>query len=165
MAGSHNANHNMRPITQRVGNICYICVANHKTINIMEPTKEYHKAVMDVIRYISGGNSYITFDEGERLAGDYWPTVREAFFEAKAAIGLSNGDISITQGHQLNPLYSDSEAAIEHLEKMEADRELDNRFKDENIKYGRKGYRISIVAIILSIISLIVSIIKLIRTL
>lgn len=160
LAQSHNANHNTRPHPRRIGNICYICVANHKTINIMEPTKEYHKAVIDVIRYISEGNSYVTLKDGERLAGNYWPSVRDAFFETKAAIGLSNGDISVTQGHLLNPLYSDSEAALERLEKMEADRELDNRYKEENIKYGRKGYRISIVAIILSIISIIVSIVK-----
>lgn len=160
-AKSHNANHNTRSYPRRIGNIYYICIANHKkNQHYGEPTKEYHKAVIDVIKYISEGNSYVALKDGERLAGNYWPSVRDAFFETKAAIGLSNGDISVTQGHLLNPLYSDSEAAIERLEKTEADRKLDNRYKEENIKYGRKGYRISIVALILSIISIIVSIVK-----
>lgn len=130
----------------------------------MEPTKEYYKAVIDVIKYISEGNSYVTLKDGERLAGNYWPSVRDAFSEVKAVVELSNGDISVTQGHLLNPLYSDSEAAIERLEKMESDRELDNRYKEENIKYGRKGYRISIVAIILSVASIIVSIAEIFLT-
>ena len=130
----------------------------------MEPTKEYYKAVIDVIKYISEGNSYVTLEDGERLAGNYWPSVRDAFSEVKAVVELSNGDISVTQGHLLNPLYSDSEAAIERLEKMESDRELDNRYKEENIKYGRKGYRISIVAIILSVASIIVSIAEIFLT-
>lgn len=130
----------------------------------MEPTKEYYKAVIDVIKYISEGNSYVTLKDGERLAGNYWPSVRDAFSEAKAVVEFSNGDISVTQGHLLNPLYSDSEAAIERLEKMESDRELDNRYKEENIKYGRKGYRISIVAIILSVASIIVSIAEIFLT-
>lgn len=84
----------------------------------MEPTKEYYKAVIDVIKYISEGNSYVTLEDGERLAGNYWPSVRDAFSEVKAVVELSNGDISVTQGHLLNPLYNDSEAAIERLEKM-----------------------------------------------
>lgn len=130
----------------------------------MEPTKEYYKAVIDVIKYISEGNSYVTLEDGERLAGNYWPSVRDAFSEVKAVVELSNGDISVTQGHLLNPLYSDSEAAIERLEKMESDRGLDNRYKEENIKYGRKGYRISIVAIILSVASIIVSIAEIFLT-
>ncbi len=130
----------------------------------MEPTKEYYKAVIDVMKYISEGNSYVTLEDGERLAGNYWPSVRDAFSEVKAVVELSNGDISVTQGHLLNPLYNDSEAAIERLEKMESDRELDNRYKEENIKYGRKGYRISIVAIILSVTSIIVSIAEIFLT-
>lgn len=64
----------------------------------MEPTKEYYKAVIDVIKYISEGNSYVTLEDGERLAGNYWPSVRDAFSEVKAVVELSNGDISVTQG-------------------------------------------------------------------
>lgn len=124
----------------------------------MEHSKEFYQSVIRVIEYISEGNRSILCEKGEELAGNYWPAVVVLFKEHHAVSVMEGGDIHVTQWQYLNPIYEDCKNHVRFIEKAEADRELANREKIENITYGRKGYRLSRIAILLSAIAILVEI-------
>lgn len=64
--------------------------------------------------------------------------------------------VRITRPHLLNPILEDCRNHIKRFYQSEHDRELSNREKEVNIKYGRKGYRISLCALILSVIAILI---------
>lgn len=109
----------------------------------MEHSIEFYRSVIRVIDHIADGNRNVSCEKGDELAGNYWPAIVLLFKESHAVSVMSGGSIIVTQGHYLNPLYEDSRQAIKKIEKAEADRELANREKIENITYGRKAYELA----------------------
>lgn len=83
----------------------------------MEYTKEFYQCVIRVIDYIKQGHRSVYCDKGEELAGNYWPDVVKLFREKKAVTVDEGGDIFLTQGHYLNPLYESSKDHIKEIER------------------------------------------------
>lgn len=118
-------------------------------------TKEYYESFISVINYVSQGNTLITLEKGEELAGNYWPRVYRVLKEEKAGVPISGGQFNITQGQYLNPIYEDCQHALEEIAKQEADRELDRASKYAGIKYARFSLFVSICALAVALAALI----------
>lgn len=66
--------------------------------------------------------------------------------------GISEyGEFHAKNTGYLLPLACENSILLEKLRKEEADRNLSNQEKLDNIKYGRRGYVLSIIAIIISL--------------
>lgn len=117
-------------------------------------TKEYCQSLMSVIEYVEAGHSEISCGKGTELSGDYWPRIFRLFQSERVGVGLSGGDFHVTQPQYLNPIYADCLHAIEEIEKRDADRELGNAATKSNMKYARRAYWISIIAIVIAAASL-----------
>lgn len=119
----------------------------------------YYKSVIRVIDFISDSETHeVSGDKGYELAGNYWPSVVELLKDNHVVSVGSGGTIFITQHHLLGPIYEESHHKCREIEKNEHDRELSNREKEENIKYGKKGYRLAIIALIVSCIAILIEI-------
>ena len=121
---------------------------------VME-TKEFYRSLMAVIEYIAAGHSEVTCEKGEELSGEYWPRIYRLFSNEHVGVGISGGDFHITQPQYLSPIYADCGHALEEIGKREADRQLDNRVKESNIKYARRAFWISVGALIVAATSLV----------
>ena len=126
----------------------------------MKHSKEFYESVIRVIEYIAEGNRNISCKKGEDLANNYWPAIVSLFKEHHSVSMMVGGDIIVTQGQNLNPLYEDCKNHLKRIEASEYDRNLSNEESVCNIKYGRKGFRISIVAIIISGIAILLELAK-----
>ena len=118
-------------------------------------TKEFYQSLMTVIEYIAAGHSEVTCEKGEELSGEYWPRIHRLFSNEHVGVGISGGDFHITQPQYLSPIYADCGHALEEIGKREADRQLDNRVKESNIKYARRAFWISVGALIVAATSLV----------
>ncbi len=127
-------------------------------------TKEYYRAFISVIEYVAAGNSVITLQKGEELSGGYWPRIHKILCIEKIGLDDGGGEIYISRGQYLTPIYEDCKHALEEIARREADRELDNAAKRTNIRYAKRAYWISIVSIIVAISALVWQIIIQIRT-
>lgn len=123
-------------------------------------TKEFYRSLMSVIEYVGDGHSEITCEQGEELAGEYWPRIFRLFKEEHIGFGAGGGDFHVTQPQYLSPIYADCGHALEEIGKREADRNLDNKVKESNMKYARRAFWISIGALIVAATSLIWQIIQ-----
>lgn len=123
-------------------------------------TKEYYESFISVIDYVAQGNTVITLEKGEELAGNYWPRIYRILKEEKVGVPISGGRFNITQGQYLNPIYEDCQHALEEIAKQEADRELDRASKYAGIKYARFAFWISAIALLVAILSLVWQIIE-----
>lgn len=123
-------------------------------------TKEYYESFISVIEYVANGNSEITLETGEELAGNYWPRIYQVMKENKIGFGYIGGGFQITQGQYLNPIYADCQHALDEIAQKEADRELDRASKYAGIKYARFAFWISIGALLVAIASLVWQIIE-----
>lgn len=117
-------------------------------------TKEYYQSFISIINYVAEGNNTITCEKGEELAGNYWPRIYKVLNEKKLGTAISGGTFIITQGQYLNPIYEDCIHSIKELEKQESDRDLDNKAKRINIKYAKRAFWISIIALLVGFITL-----------
>ena len=119
----------------------------HKTIEYCVAALKVYSAILD------DGKTHFTYDEGESLAGIYWMNIVKEMVESK--VGYSDyGEFNATITGRLLPLRGSVNDLLKKLQEDAEDRELSNKEKRENIKYGRKGYRLSIVAIIISLVTL-----------
>ena len=119
----------------------------HKTIEYCVAALKVYSAILD------DGKTHFTYDEGKSLAGIYWMNIVKEMVESK--VGYSDyGEFNATITSQLLPLRGSVNDLLKKLQEDAEDRELSNKEKRENIKYGRKGYRLSIVAIIISLVTL-----------
>lgn len=121
---------------------------------------EYYKVLVEVIEFISEGNHFVQYEKGNEIAGNYWPQIFDYLISKGAGTGSNGGDLFIEQGQKLSPIYASAQHQIDVLEKEEQDRLLDIKFKEENILYGKKGYKISVIAIILSSLSILLEIVR-----
>ena len=119
-------------------------------------TKEYYESFI----FVAKGNTTITLENGEELAGNYWPRIYRVLKEEKVGIPIAGGEFIITQGQYLNPIYKDCQHALEEIAKQEEDRELDRASKYAGIKYARFAFWISIDALLASIATLVWQIIE-----
>lgn len=129
----------------------------------MEHSKEFYESVIRVIDYLGPYSKdvwNVTPDKGQELAGDYWPEIGRMFKEDYHLGWFDHGQFRINNRPQLAPLRKDCEHEIEKIDKAEQDRLLSNEESVCNIKYGRKGFRISIVAIIISGIAILLELAK-----
>ena len=117
-------------------------------------TKEYYESFISVIDFVAKGNTTITLENGEELAGNYWPRIYRVLKEEKVGIPITGGEFIVTQGQYLNPIYEDCQNALEDIAKQEEDRELDRASKYAGIKYARFAFWISIGALIVAVLSL-----------
>lgn len=117
-------------------------------------TKEYYQALISIIDYVNNGNNIITCEKGEELAGNYWPRIYEFLYEKRIGTAISGGEFIVTQSQYLSPIYEDCLHAIKEIEKQEYDRNLDNKAKKYNIKYAKRAFWISIIALLVGIITL-----------
>ena len=117
-------------------------------------TKEYYESFISVIDFVAKGNTTITLENGEELAGNYWPRIYRVLKEEKVGIPITGGEFIVTQGQYLNPIYEDCQNALEEIAKQEEDRELDRASKYAGIKYARFAFWISIGALIVAVLSL-----------
>ena len=113
-------------------------------------TKEYYQSLIAVIRYVSNGNTEITYEKGVELAGNYWPRICRLLKAERTGVSISGGEFHVTRGVYLNPIYEDCKHSLEELERQEADRELDRASKYAGIKYSKKAYHLSIVSLIVA---------------
>lgn len=121
---------------------------------------EFYQSVIKVIEYFDEGNRAISNQKGNELSGNYWPAIVALFVENKAVVAVKGGEIVLTHGTNLYPVYEDCKNIIKEMEKAEHDRNLRNKESEENIKYGRKGYELSKIAIWLSAIAILVEIVR-----
>lgn len=117
-------------------------------------TKEYYESFISVIDFVAKGNTTITLENGEELAGNYWPRIYRVLKEEKVGIPITGGEFIITQGQYLNPIYEDCQHALEEIAKQDTDRDLDRASKYAGIKYARFAFWISIGALIVAVLSL-----------
>jgi len=111
---------------------------------------DYCNSVLKVLSAIlNDGKTEFSFAEGMQIDGMYWKSIVREMVEAKA--GYSDyGNFKATVTANLLEMRAEVTALRDRLLVEEFDRKLANEESVCNIKYGRKGYRISIVAIIVS---------------
>ncbi len=123
-------------------------------------TKEYYEAFISVIEYVAAGNSVITLQKGEELSGGYWPRIHKILCIEKIGLDNGGGELYISRGQYLNPIYEDCRHALEEITRQEADRELERYSKYAGIKYARFSLFVSIGALIVALVALIWQIIE-----
>lgn len=129
----------------------------------MEHSKEFYESIIRVIDYL---NPYtkevwdVSPEKGQELAGDYWPEIGRMFNENYHLGWFAYGGFHIGDRPRLASLRKDCEHEIERIVNAEQDRTLTNEESLSNIKYGRKGYKLSIIAIIVSGIAILLELAK-----
>ena len=119
-------------------------------------TKEYYKAFLSVIDYLDSNSLWeISADKGFEIAGDYWPKIFEEIKTRKIGYDVIGAGIHLSAPHKLRPLRADFRNAVEEIERQERDRLLDNASKYSGIKYARRSFVISVIALISAIGSLV----------
>jgi len=109
----------------------------------MEHSKEYYQSFVTFLQTACDNQqrSY-TYEEGSQIAGDYWMAIC-TYLKERHLARVNYGDLYIFQFPPLLPTIAECKAAIAAIEKAESDRELANREKIENIKYGKKAYELA----------------------
>lgn len=110
---------------------------------------------MAVIDYVAEGHKDLTAEKGQELSGRYWPRIYELFKDEHIGTPIEGGEIYVTNGQYLNPIYEDCIHAIKELDEREADRKLDRASKYAGIKYARAAFWISIGALLVAAASLV----------
>lgn len=118
-------------------------------------TKEYYEAFLAVIDYFDTNNQWdISPEKGFEIAGDYWPRIFEEIKGRQIGTDIIGAGIHLSSPHKLRPLRADFRNAVKEIEKQEEDRLLDNASKYSGIKYARRSFIISLIALIAAIGSL-----------
>lgn len=142
-----------------------IFVKKFNSCAIMQ-SRDYYQSIIRIIEHINDTQDMmLPCSVATQLAGEYWPQICQDLADRKIGVMLSGGRLSITQPQFLSPLYADAHYALEQLRRLDEDRELDNLMKKDNIRYGRRGYRISLVALCLSAAAIAIELIRLLQDL
>lgn len=126
----------------------------------MEHSKEFYESLARAIEYLIDGNKTLDPKVGKKLTGNYWSAVYDFFRTSKGVYCMIGEIVGLSNKESLLSVLEDCRNHIKSLEKIESDRELSNREKIENITYGRKGYKLSKIAIWLSGLAILVEIIR-----
>lgn len=109
----------------------------------MEHSKEYYQSFVTFLQSACESKRVeYTYEEGRRIAGDYWMAIC-GFLKERHLARVDYGDLHILKFPPLLPVIADCKAMVEAIEKAEHDRDLANREKVENIKYGKKAYELA----------------------
>ena len=110
----------------------------------------YCNAALKVLSTIlDDGKKAFSFEEGQQIAGIYWRPIVQEMVEAKAGYS-DHGNFKATVTANLLEMRAETTALRDRLLNEDFDRKLANEESACNIKYGRKVYRMSIIAIIVS---------------
>lgn len=126
----------------------------------MEHSKEFYESVIRIIDYLNEGNNEVTKAKGHELAGNYWREIGKLLASKTPSSFFEYGRFSINHVEDLGPIYEDCKNKLRSIDDAEHDRKLANEESRCNIKYGRRGHRISIVAIVISGIAILLELAK-----
>lgn len=126
----------------------------------MKHSKEFYESVIRVIEFANSHRGNVGQNAGTKIAGAYWTEVGRYLSEEINAGWFTNGLFRTTRPERLPAVVEGCKHTIETMEKAEHDRNLANEESVCNIKYGRKGYRLSIIAIIISGIAILLELVK-----
>lgn len=126
----------------------------------MEHSKEFYESVIRIIDYLNEGNNEVTKAKGHELAGNYWREIGKLLASKTSSSFFEYEVFSICHTEDLGPLYEDCKHFISEMENAEHDRNITNEESICNIKYGKKGYRLSVIAIIVSVIAILLELAK-----
>lgn len=116
--------------------------------------ESFYKSLIAVANFIAQGNNAITEEEGNELAGMYWPRISGLLIEHKVGDTRLGGVLVIIQHRNIYPILADCHNALEEISKAQYDRELDNTMKLSNMKYAKQAYKISIASILIAVAAL-----------
>lgn len=121
-------------------------------------TREYLESVLRVVDGIFAEDSEVITDERHwHYGGIYWGTITDEL--RRLGLLYFDGDDWRISGFQALRLYRiDVQTELDAIIKAEYDRKLANDEKIENMKYGKKAYKLSKIAIWLSAIAILVEI-------
>ena len=126
----------------------------------MEHSKEFYQRLVKVIEYLLNVDRSIDNDKGKEIAGENWGDIIDFFRNHRGVYFFSHNYIGVKDREKLISLLAECKSKIADIDKSEYDRELANLESRENIKYGRKGYRIAIAALVISLLALGLEIVK-----
>lgn len=113
---------------------------------------DYYSALLNVLSY-SLEHDEIEEIVGFQLAGDYWINIIIELTTLEVGKKDYNNFLVRQNKAAINSYIAFVNDTIGSIIKAEEDRELSNQEKRDNIKYGRKAYRLSWVAIAVSIVA------------
>lgn len=120
----------------------------------MLPSKEYYSSLLHfLVDACRNTCTDFTYEEGVEIAGNDWLMICNDL-QNRGLARLNYGSLRIFQCPPLIPVMVECQTSIDRIKAEEHDRHLANKERLANIKYGKKGYRLSIVAIIISLIAL-----------
>ena len=124
----------------------------------MEHGRQFYVEVIKVIDYLNDGHKRLVDKDGLKIAPLYWPSICNLLKSNNSVYKNTSGFIQLNYPQNLTPLLEDAKSHIVAIDKAEEDRKLANKEKEENILYGRKGYRLSKIALWVSIASILANI-------
>lgn len=101
--------------------------------------------------------TYFTYKEGETIAGCWWVQIVKEMEKHKA--GYSDyGTFTVTITGNLLALRAEHQSLLTKLQRDKILYDITIKEKVDNIKYGRRGFHTSIVALILSLLAILTEI-------
>lgn len=105
-------------------------------------------------------NKLIMADKGKELSGDYWGAILDLFRDTRGTYLLVGGSVGMNDRDALKSLLAECKNKIVDIEEAEHDRLLANTESEANIRYGKRGYIMSIIALAISVLALALEIVK-----
>lgn len=122
-----------------------------KNIDYCERALKVYAEILD------NGKTHFTYNEGESIAGCYWMPIADEMERHKA--GYSDyGAFTATVMARLLKLRAETQALLIKRKEEKALYDTSIKEKIENIKYGKRGFHTSIVALILSLLAILTEI-------
>lgn len=117
----------------------------------MEHSKEYYQAFVMFLEdaYFKECKDY-SYEEGSKIAGDYWMAICKLLQEEKIA-NVNYGDMHIIQFPPMLPILADCRAIVREMTNAEKDRRLNNADKWSAILFGIAGFIISLFSLYIAI--------------
>lgn len=125
----------------------------------MKP-KGYYEALVAVINLHQNGKYDFHYKDVKASAGNYTDSVCDFLNEKGVIYKLIPGIRFLNNPLVEDALRQEALDMISYLDAVDQDRRLSNEESECNIKYGRKGYRLSIIAIVISSAAILLEIAK-----
>ena len=123
--------------------------------------KDIYAGCIEILKEVVKGKNIEDKEIAKVLTDkDLYVQVKEELLSQNAVRRNGYGGISMNDRTQSIIASKYYEKLIEDIEREEYDRILKNENLHSNIKYGKKGYRVSVFAIIISVLALILSVLQ-----
>ena len=126
-----------------------------------ESAKRIHSKI-NVLRHLKECSTLYDI-EGIRIAGDYWFSIKDEvskrcqgdFFRAIESDGdiRQEGGIPVLSKEQVRSFLAECEDELEVLENETYDRDMTRQAKEINIRYTKRAYTISLIALFISVLT------------